>query len=308
MIPSSSKALLNPGHSYATTTHISFTYHQQIISPAAFSYTYYLSLPPAYTEDSTRHWPLLLFLHGAGESQRTAGESYPALRHGVPKIVLCYDRWKSGKEPKVDIPQASKLKGRNPNKGVDFAADPVDVEVCKLVAEEFVTVTPVLDMTNGYGWNPTVLSALLDEILNTYSIDPSRVHVTGLSMGGYGTWSLALHRPETFASLLPICGGGDPLRVSLIKDIPQWVHHGEKDDIVPIEQSVKMVKALEKAKEKDEGRGAEIKFDRYEELAHGCWSEAYGRREVWEWVLAQRKGMQSETRPVEGSSEVVDVL
>lgn len=120
--------------------------------------------------------------------------------------------------------------------------------------------------------------------MSQYRVDPARVHLTGFSMGGYGTWDLALHTPDRFATLSPVCGGGDRLRVSLIKDIPHWVHHGELDDIIPISASEEMVKALK-------GVGAkEVKFSRYPDAAHDSWTEAYNHPEVWRWMLDRKRG------------------
>lgn len=304
-----------PGHPYAETRNISFKYYTQTKSPAPFGYDYFISLPPAYSTSSDKKYPLLLFLHGAGESQRGENESYATLRHGVPKIILCYDRWKGGEvgedgNPSVDIPLAKRLRGKNPNRGkagdADLASTSVSTEVCSMVAEEFITITPSLNMgmrfpffdnsaahsliENGYGWNPVVLTALLDEVISAIGsrIHDDRIHVTGFSMGGYGTWELALHPPniDRFASLMPICGGGDHLLAKNIKNVPQWVHHGELDDIIPIGQSERMVKALRAA-----GAGEEkVKFSRYPNLAHDSWTEAYGQPEVWKWVLQQRRG------------------
>lgn len=129
-----------------------------------------------------------------------------------------------------------------------------------------------------------MLTSLLDSVVPGYRVDAARVHLTGFSMGGYGTWDLALHTPERFATLTPICGGGDRLRVTRIKDIPQWVHHGELDDIVPVSASEEMVEALRKVGAKD------VRFSRYAELAHDCWTEAYNTLEVWRWMLETRKG------------------
>lgn len=78
-----------------------------------------------------------------------------------------------------------------------------------MLAENFVTVTPSSNLDNGYGWNASILSALLNEVVERYRIDLDRVHVTGFSMGGYGTWTLATHSPNRFATLIPICGAGD---------------------------------------------------------------------------------------------------
>ncbi|KAF2141482.1 uncharacterized protein K452DRAFT_309232 [Aplosporella prunicola CBS 121167] len=278
---------LDPGHLYAETKHISFTFYEQTVSAAPYGYEFFVSVPPTYETQLDKSWPLVMFLHGAGESQRGPNESYACLRHGIPKIILCYDKLKGGAEPSIDIPLAPRLRGRNPNKGknrgdADLSSTPVSEDVCKIVAEEFVTVTPVLNMNNGYGWNASVLTSLLDTILPSFRVDPARIHLTGFSMGGYGIWDLALHTPARFATLTPICGGADMIRASQIKHVPQWVHHGELDDIIPISQSKKMVDALKKA-------GAQkVQFTRYPNAAHDCWTDAYADLELWRWMLETR--------------------
>ncbi|KAJ9132441.1 Alpha/beta-hydrolase [Pleurostoma richardsiae] len=294
---------VEPGHPYAATKHISFSLYRQTVSAAPYGYDYFVSLPPKYESQPEKTWPLVLSLHGAGESQRGPNETFACLRHGIPKIILCYDRLKDGNEPAIDIPLASRLRGRNPNKGrnradADLSTSPVPEEVCKVVAEEFVTLTPVLDMNNGYGWNASVLTSLLDTFLPERRIDLSRVHLTGFSMGGYGTWDLALHTPKRFATLLPICGGGDHLRASQISHVPHWVHHGELDDIIPISQSERMVKALK-------GAGAkEVRFTRYQDAAHDSWTAAYNTLEVWQWMLGQRNQQRTEFEVLPKSDKV----
>lgn len=176
-----------------------------------------------YESDPARPWPLILFLHGAGESQRRDHESYASTRHGIPKAILCYDRLKDGEEkPSIDVPPAPRFRKTKQVKQGDKSIEPVPPDVCTFVAENFITVTPSLSMQCRHGWNPAVLSALLGEIVSRYRVDPDRIHVTGFSMGGYGTWDLALRTPDQFASLMPICGGGDRLRASQIKHISQW--------------------------------------------------------------------------------------
>lgn len=135
----------NPGHSHAQTKHISFTFYSQATSPAPFGYEYFVALPPAYSSSSSKKWPLILFLHGAGESQRGVNESYASVRHGIPKVVLCYDRLMDGVDPpSIDVPRAPRM--RRAGTSGDRSAESVSVEVCRLVAEEFVTVTPSLNM------------------------------------------------------------------------------------------------------------------------------------------------------------------
>lgn len=230
--PSTAK---DPGHPYAVTKHISFEYFEQRKSNASFGYEHYVSLPPAYEKDNddTKQWPLILFLHGAGESQRANSDSYASLRHGIPKVILCYDRLGDGMNPpSIDIPPPPwrrNTKQTKETKQDDQSSEPVSPEVCTFVAENFITLTPSLNLEWGYGWNPSILTALLDEVVQRYSIDVDRIHVTGFSMGGYGTWDLAIDSSSRFASLVPICGGGDPLRARLIKHVPQWqVHHCQR--------------------------------------------------------------------------------
>lgn len=136
------------GHEHAKTTHIPFLFARQILSSAPFGYDYFISLPPGYTKHPDKEWPLLVFLHGAGESQKNPNESYPALRHGVPKIVLCYDKLVNGEEPSIQIPKADRLRERVSKSGhPDLSSTSVPPDVCHIVAEEFITLNPVLDMS-----------------------------------------------------------------------------------------------------------------------------------------------------------------
>ncbi len=126
------------------------------------------------------------------------------------------------------------------------------------------------------------LSALLDAVEARVRVDPDRVLVTGLSMGGYGTWALALREPRRFAALAPICGGGDPTRAAEIAHIPEWVFHGALDDVVPARNSEEMVAALRAA-------GGDVRFTLYPDLAHDSWTRAYGEQALYDWLLAQRR-------------------
>ena len=132
-------------------------------------------------------------------------------------------------------------------------------------------------------WSLETLHALVNEVVESHRIDRSRIYVTGLSMGGYGSWGLAYTYPETFAATAPICGGGDPEKAPLMKDIPTWVFHGAKDEIVPLQRSQDMVDALEAA-------GGNVRFTVYPEAGHvRAWENAYGDPELWAWLSAQRK-------------------
>jgi predicted peptidase len=124
--------------------------------------------------------------------------------------------------------------------------------------------------------------AILAEVQKEYKIDAKRVYLTGLSMGGYGTWSLAAKYPERWAAIVPVCGGGDPATAKAIKDIPCWCFHGDADKAVPVGRSRKMIEALKEA-------GAKPRYDEYKGVGHNSWDRAYGTKELYEWLLMQKK-------------------
>ena len=195
---------------------------------------YLLYLPKGYegTNDGKK-WPLILFLHGAGES----GNDLEKVKlHGPPKLVASKDY-------------------------------------------PFIIVSP---QSSGRGWNPETLNALLDDLIAKYRVDPDRVYLTGMSMGGYGTWSLATAHPERFAAIAPVCGGGDPKQAAKLKTMPIWVFHGAKDTTVPLIRSEEMVKALKET-------GADPKFTTYPEAGHDSWTETYANPELYEWFLAHKR-------------------
>ncbi len=125
--------------------------------------------------------------------------------------------------------------------------------------------------------------ALLDHLLETQPIDPSRIYLTGLSMGGYGTWKMAAEHGERFAAAAPICGGGDPAHAEALKDIPLWVFHGTEDKPVPYQRSAEMVEAIENA------GGTKVRFTTMKHVGHNCWSAAYATPELYEWFDRHRK-------------------
>jgi predicted peptidase len=144
----------------------------------------------------------------------------------------------------------------------------------------FIVVSP--QCPGDRWWKPEDLSALLDEIVGKYKVDKDRIYVTGLSMGGFGTWSLAAFSPDRFAALVPICGGGDPDTASKLAHVPIWVFHGAKDSVVPVKRSEEMVTALKKA-------DGNVKFTVYPEAGHDSWTEAYNSPELYDWLLQQKR-------------------
>jgi predicted peptidase len=202
------------------------------------SLKYLLYLPIDYSS-SNKNFPLILFLHGAGER----GDDLKLMKiHGIPKIV----------EQQKDFP--------------------------------FIAVSPQCPQDRWWvdPWLIEALNALLDEIIKNYRVDESRVYLTGLSMGGFGTWAVSMMYPEKFAAIAPVCGGGMPWMAFRIKDIPVWAFHGAKDEVVPIYRSKEMVEALKKI-------GGNVKFTIYPEAGHDSWTETYNNPELYKWFLEHQK-------------------
>jgi predicted peptidase len=120
--------------------------------------------------------------------------------------------------------------------------------------------------------------AILAEVQKEYKVDPKRVYLTGLSMGGFGTWSMAAAYPDRWAAIVPICGGGNPSQADKIKDIPCWCFHGDADKAVPVDRSRKMIEALKAA-------GGSPKYTEYPGVGHNSWDKAYGTAELYDWLL-----------------------
>lgn len=164
----------------------------------------------------------------------------------------------------------------------------------KIVAEQpefpFILVSPQCPLGQS-GWQDRDVLALIDEIVGRYRVDRKRIYLTGLSMGGYGVWSLTTSHPEMFAAVVPICGGGDPADVEwtaqqkpgAIASIGVWAFHGAEDKVVPLSESQDMVNAFRKAGCKD------ISLTVYEGTGHNAWAKAYEDPKLFEWLLRHRR-------------------
>ncbi|MDO8548968.1 MAG: prolyl oligopeptidase family serine peptidase [Ignavibacteria bacterium] len=144
----------------------------------------------------------------------------------------------------------------------------------------FIVLSP--QCPEGQWWSIIDLDVLLNEITENYNVDPDRIYVTGLSMGGFGTWELAIKYPNRFAAIAPVCGGGNFRLISALKDLPVWVFHGAIDNVVPLSSSQEMVDALEIA-------GGNVKLTIYPDAGHDSWTETYNNPELYEWFLKQKK-------------------
>jgi len=196
---------------------------------------YLLSLPAGYSNDTTQRWPLVIFLHGSGESGHDV-EKVKA--HGPPKLVAA---------------------------GKQFP---------------FILVSPQAQRPPG--WEPENLYRLLLDIKSRYRVDNDRVYLTGLSMGGFGTWALAMKHPEEFAALIPICGGGDTSDAWKLRHIPIWCFHGALDKNVPVVLDSQMVRAAGQY-------NPSVRLTVYPDLEHNSWERTYNNDSVYQWMLAQRK-------------------
>ena len=145
----------------------------------------------------------------------------------------------------------------------------------------FIIIEPQCEP--GQWWHACAVNDLVDEVCAKYRVDKERIYLTGLSMGGFGTWAMVGEDASRFAAAVPICGRGDPREAPRMKDLPLWVFHGAKDPTVPVKNSLDMVEALSAI-------GGRVKLTIYPEAQHDSWTEAYNTPELYQWLLRQRLG------------------
>jgi len=219
---------------------------------------YQILLPKNY--DSKKEYPLLLFLHGAGER---GDDNELQLVHGS-KMFL--EKEVQEKYPAIVVfPQCAKesywsnVNGEQVDGGYKF--------------------------TFSEGGEPTAamksLQLLLNDLKANYKIDSKRMYVGGLSMGGMGTFELVYRNPNTFAGAFAVCGGANIATASKMTNTNWWVFHGQEDGVVDHQYSVDMVNALKAA-------GAEVKFSSYPEVNHDSWTNAFAEPDFLSWIFAQR--------------------
>lgn len=123
---------------------------------------------------------------------------------------------------------------------------------------------------------------VLEKLQKEFSIDRKRLYITGLSMGGYGTWDIISRHPKLFAAAVPVCGGADETTAPIVKDIPIWCFHGGADTVVPTDRSRNMIKALKDA-------GGNPRYTEYFGVGHNSWSKAYTEPDLFKWLFEQAK-------------------
>ena len=198
--------------------------------------------------------PLVLFLHGSGER---GSDNAKQLTHGVMNFV------------------SPEVQAKHP---------------CYVLAPQCPGNRRwvVIDYFGKYRQADTLskpltrVMELVKDLVATKKIDPKRIYVTGLSMGGTATWDLITRYPDFFAAAVPVCGGMDTSTVCRVNHLPLWIFHGDNDDIVPPSYSRNAVKELKSC-------GGRPRYTEYPGMNHGCWDTAYADKGMMKWLFRQRK-------------------
>ncbi len=222
------------------------------------SLPYRLLKPDGYTKDGKDRHPLVVFLHG---SVGRGNDNKSQIRSGVDEFFT--DAMRKKHPCFLVLPQC-------PTKQLWFNVDTKDVKANMPLPEH--PTEPL-----------ALVIDLIDALVNEYRVDKDRIYLTGLSMGGYGTWDLISRKPELFAAAVPISGGGDPAQAENFAKMPIWAFHGDADRLVPIERTRDMIAAVKKA-------GGTPKFTEYKGVGHDAWTATYKNPEVLDWIFEQMKG------------------
>lgn len=201
-----------------------------------YNFDYLQYLPVDF--DSGKKYPLLLFLHGAGE------------RGNDPNLIASHGYFQYVKENSAEYP--------------------------------FIMIAPQCPDGKYWGCYTESLLAFLNHIYETLPIDKARVYLTGISMGGTGTYMLAMAAPERFAAIAPICGSGICWYAGALKNIPTYIFHGDCDTIIPIYESITMLKNINLS-------GGNAKMEIYHGVGHNAWDIAYKGDKLYKWMLQFRK-------------------
>jgi predicted peptidase len=211
------------------------------------SMPYRLFIPPAYQQGT--QYPLVLWLHGAGGS---GGDNRAQI---AGDQILGTHTW---------------TKPENQAKHPAFVLAPQSST--NWVSSGLDRLSPEMSM---------VLS-ILDAVRSEFNIDPARIYIAGQSDGGIGTWNVITQKPDLFAAAIPLCGGGDPSQVSKIANMPIWAFHGERDKVISVTESRKMINALKRT-------GGHPRYTEYSNVGHDVWPRAFAESDLVEWLFAQHR-------------------
>lgn len=145
-----------------------------------------------------------------------------------------------------------------------------------------ITLSPLCPVERTwYDYKWQVIS-LIKQIAEEYNVDTDRISLSGISMGGFGTWEIAMQAPELFSAIAPVCGGGMNWRAWYVRNLPIRVYHGRLDDVVPIAQSETMVNSVRV-------HGGSVDFTIYDDLGHCCWDRAFEETDLISWLANAKK-------------------
>ncbi len=215
----------------------------------------YRLLGPDY--NTSRKYPLVIFLHGSGErgNDNKAQLKWGVLNFASDKMMLHHPAF-------VIAPQCPENQSW------------ANFDQTKNSGDLTLNAVPSKPMD--------LLMKLVKDFIKTHPVDTNRIYITGLSMGGYGTYDAIEREPNLFAAAVPVCGAGDVTKASRIAHIPMWIFHGSEDPAVPTQYSLDMANALFKA-------GAKPGLTFYPEIGHFSWLGAYTDDLMLEWMFRQRK-------------------
>ncbi|MCP3895743.1 prolyl oligopeptidase family serine peptidase [Bacteroides sp.] len=227
------------------------------VSPQGDSLQYRLLRPEG--QKPGKKYPLVLFLHGAGER---GSDNEKQLTHGGQMFLNPVNREKH---------PAFVLAPQCPESGYwAYHARPTSFVPAEMPLNE--PITPIFK----------TLKELLDTYLALPEVDKKRVYIIGLSMGGMGTYDMAIRYPEVFAAAVPICGTVNPARLKQAKSVNFRIFHGDADNVVPVEGSREAYKALKQV-------GAKVEYIEFPGCNHGSWTPAFGTPDFMEWLFKQKK-------------------
>lgn len=207
--------------------------------------------------DTLRRFPLIIFLHGSGErgSDNEAQLKWGVMNFATDQNMIRHPAFVIAPQCPANMSWANSIRDRN---STQITIQPTPTKPMQLVLE------------------------LVEKLKKTLRVDTNRIYITGLSMGGYGTFDAMMRYPKLFAAAVPVCGGGDVSKVPSIAHIPIWIFHGAEDPAVSPVYSLDMLQALTKA-------GAHPGFTQYPEVGHFSWLGAYSDALMMEWLFRQRK-------------------
>lgn len=220
---------------------------------------YRLLFPAGFDKQAEKKYPLVLFLHGAGER---GDDNFAPLRHGAAEFARA-DR-------QAEYPC--------------FVLVPQVPEEQKWVDTDWSNAAGKGTFSDSHSPAYAAALAAVKSWIDSGRVDSSRVYVTGLSMGGYGTWYASAASKDVFAAAVPICGGGDPTWAKRYEGMPIWAFHGSEDKAVPVGRSREMIEALAKVSQQPEAI-----YTQYEGGGHDVWTETYRRDDLFRWLFSQQR-------------------